>query len=74
MDVVEQVPFGFVEHAFELRFNHLVDPFTKKTYLQLCYKFGTDEQHYDKYEVLIPTYKTEQDAVVESDIASDLQP
>jgi hypothetical protein len=67
MDVVERVPYGFVEHAFELRFNHLVDKANGKSFLQLIYKFGTDEEHFEEYEVLIPTYKVERQ-IVESDL------
>jgi hypothetical protein len=70
MDVVESVPFGFVPHAFELRFNHLIDPTTQETYLQLIYKFGGDDEHYEEYEVLIRTYKVDSS---EREVESTLQ-
>ena len=58
MDVVERVPFGFVPHAFDLRFNHLVGN-EGETYIQLVYKFGPDDEHYKEYEVLIRTYEVD---------------
>jgi hypothetical protein len=68
MDVVESVPFGFVPHAFELRFNHLVDPDNGKTFLHLIYKFGIDETHFKEFEVLLPVFEVER-----VDIESTLQ-
>jgi len=59
LNVVESVPFH-TPHAFDLRFNHLIHPSEDKTYIQLMYKFGLDETHYEEFEVLLPTYKAGQ--------------